>query len=191
MSAPRLTWTPLLVLPLWPPIWYMAPKRTGCHCPVYLIELSRRRSSVAPPPAVVPEKPMSEKACAAPIGSYLPTPSASSVTWRPKVRVPRLLELRPAYAAPAKSCPATLESTLVVCWLSGRPLLSVMDLSPSERLPDWGLKKVSRRKTADRSPPRGSIPESPRRDCERFEGVIAVIEPLEFLEMIASVPAGK
>src|SRR5438309_2061209 len=125
------------------------------------------------------------------MGSYLPTPSASKVTWRPKVKVPTVGELKPAYAAPANNCPATLLSTLVLCAVGALPLLSTCDFSASLRLPDCGLKKVSRRNTADQSPVRGSVPESPMRDWERLLGVTAVIEPLLFPRTIASVPAGK
>ncbi len=57
--------------------------------------------------------------------------------------------------------------------------------------PDWGLKKVSTRNTPAQSPTRGSLPDSPMRDCDRLLGVTPVTELLLFFCTIASVPAGK
>ena len=54
----------------------------------------------------------------------------------------------------------TVRSTVVVCVCSERPLFSVTDFSASLRLPDCGLKKVSRRNTNEkrkRNPKRKSV----------------------------------
>src|ERR1700724_1996834 len=118
-------------------------------------------------------------------------PSASKVSCRPTAKLPIVGELKPAWAPPAKYCPATLLSTLVLCAVSARPLLSTWDFKASLRLPDCGLKKVSRRNTPDQSPVRGSLPDSPMRDWLRLLGATAVMEPLLFFWMIDSVPAGK
>ena len=65
------------------------------------------------------------------------------------------------------------------------------DFSASLIFPDWGLKNISSRNTADQSPASDSLPDSPSRDWLRLFGVTAVIEPLLFGWMIDSVPAGK
>ena len=78
------------------------------------------------------------------------------------------------------------------CSASGLPLLSTWDFSASLRLPEWGLKNVSRRNTNETSvEPSGSRPDSPMRDWLRLFGVMPVMEWLLFLEMMDSLPAGK
>src|ERR1700733_1179383 len=158
---------------------------------MYFNDWSRRRSCVSPPPAVVPDNPMSEKACETRCGSYLETPSASSVFWRPKVIDPKVCELKPTSDC-WKAWPATLESRFVVCTLTARPLFCARDLNASLISPDCGLKKVSSLKMPFQSPtPKGSRPERPTRDWLRLLGVAPTTEWLLSFCTMSALPAGK
>src|SRR5215469_3635000 len=117
-------------------------------------------------------------------------PSESRVTCRPNVRSPRRSDLTPTHEV-WNACPAELPSTPTLCWVSFRPLFMASDLAELASSPDWGLKNVSIWKIAAQSPPRGSVPCRPTRDCPMLLGVRPIGDELLFCRTMLPLAAGR